>query len=81
MRKKKNIIYQKNANEKFIEIAKRIINKGSFSLKETKNKEDLIDIIDVFLRKRDTFFYDPKTGIISPNSRIYLKAMEDFVQK
>jgi hypothetical protein len=37
----------------------------------------MLDIIDVFC-EREILFFNPKTGIITPNSKIYLKAMEEL---
>jgi AAA+ ATPase superfamily predicted ATPase len=69
-----------DVSELFLIIAKEIVKQGKFNLKEqdTKLKAKLIDVIDVFCEK-EILFFDPQTGIITPNSRIYLKAMEELV--
>ena len=68
-----------DVSELFLIIAKDVVKQGKFNLKEqdTKLKAQLIDVIDVFCEK-EILFFDPQTGIITPNSRIYLKAMEDL---
>ena len=43
-------------------------------------KQELLPIIEVFCEK-EILFFDPQTGIITPNSRIYLKAMEEILKK
>jgi len=69
-----------NASEIFRKIAKEIVKSGYFSLEDKKEEEleDLYPVIEIFCEK-EILFLDPKTGIITPNSRIYLKAMEGFV--
>ncbi len=67
----------KDAYELFIKTAKKIINTG-LNFKDLNEKE--IDLMDVFCEK-EILFFDPQTGIITPNSRIYLKAMEDFIKE
>jgi AAA+ ATPase superfamily predicted ATPase len=68
-----------DVSELFLIIAKEIVKQGKFNLKEqdTKLKAKLIDVIDVFCEK-EILFFDPQTGIITPNSRIYLKAIEEL---
>ena len=65
------------AKEKFLKLAKDIVKIGEFRLDNSED-EELIDVIDVFC-EREILFFDPQTGIITPNSRIYLKAMEDII--
>jgi hypothetical protein len=69
-----------DVSELFLIIAKEIVKQDKFNLKEqdTKLKAKLIDVIDVFCEK-EILFFDPQTGIITPNSRIYLKAMEELI--
>ena len=66
----------KESKDIFLRMAKRLI-------KEDIRFEDLMEeeigIVDVFCEK-EILFFDPKTGIITPNSRIYLKAMEDMIK-
>ena len=66
-------------DDKFIQIAKEIIQNGYFDYKTKSRakKQELINIIEVF-SKKEILFFDPQTGIVTPNSRIYLKAMEDI---
>ena len=71
-----------DVSELFLIIAKEIVKQGEFNLKEqdTKLKAQLIDVIDVFCEK-EILFFDPQTGIITPNSRIYLKALEELIRE
>ena len=60
---------------------KEIINNGFFVI-DIQDKITLIKalpIIDVFC-EREILFFDPQTGIITPNSKIYLKAMQDMIK-
>ena len=75
-RRKKKYNLPTNAKEKFLVIAKDIVKTGEFRLDNSED-EELMDVIDVFC-EREILFFDPQTGIITPNSRIYLKAMEEF---
>jgi hypothetical protein len=58
-------------------IAKEIIKNGYFDIdkQDKKFQKKLMPVIDIFCEK-EILFFDPQTGIITPNSRIYLKAME-----
>jgi AAA+ ATPase superfamily predicted ATPase len=71
---------KKIIDNEFMYIAKKIIKNGYFVFDSEKRetKQELLPIIEVFCKK-EILFFDPKTGIIKPNSRIYLKAMEEFV--
>jgi hypothetical protein len=62
-------------------IAKEIIKNGFFDIdkQDKKTQKRVMPVIDVFC-EREILFFDPKTGIITPNSRIYLKAMEDLLK-
>ena len=42
-----------------------------------KLTRDEMDIMDIFCEK-EILFFDPQTDTITPNSRIYPKAMEDL---
>jgi len=79
-RKKYNL--PQNRKEIFIEIANEIIKNGfyDYKSKDLDTQERVIEIIEVFCEK-EIFFFDPQTGIVTPNSRIYLKAMEDIIKK
>jgi len=70
-----------NRVELFIKVAKEIIENGKYELrgKRIEEKEEVYPIIEVFCQK-EILFFDPQTGVVSPNSRIYLKAMEEFVK-
>jgi negative regulator of replication initiation len=76
-RRKKKYNLPANAKEKFLIIAKDIVRVGEFRLDDNED-EELMDVIDVFCEK-EILFFDPQTGIITPNSRIYLKAMEELL--
>ena len=76
-RRKKKYNLAVNAKEKFLIIAKDIVKTGEFRLNDNED-EEMMDVIDVFC-EREILFFDPQTGIITPNSRIYLKAMEDLI--
>ncbi|WP_022670781.1 ATP-binding protein [Hippea alviniae] len=65
----------KNAEEIFMNIADRLMKDGLNFKDLTEEETELIDI----LCEREILFFDPQTGIITPNSRIYLKAVEDLV--
>jgi len=69
-----------NVDEIFREIAKDIVKKGKYILKEKdlNTQKRVYPVIEVFCEK-EILFFDPKTGIITPNSRIYLKALECFI--
>ena len=58
-----------------LNIAKEIIKNGKFLF--INATEEMLDIIDIFCQK-EILFFDPQTGIITPNSRIYLKAIEEL---
>ena len=64
-----------NAKEEFLKIAKEIVKNGKFLFNNAN--EEMLDVIDVFCEK-EILFFDPQTGIITPNSRIYLKAIEEL---
>ena len=66
-------------DEEFLIIATDIVDNGLIDLnaKDRTTKQKLMPIIEVFCEK-EILFFDPKTGIITPNSRIYLKAIEDI---
>ena len=64
-----------NAKEEFLKIAKEIVKNGKFLFKNAN--EEMLDVIDLFCEK-EILFFDPQTGIITPNSRIYLKAIEEL---
>ena len=64
-----------NAKEEFLKIAKEIVKNGKFLFNNAN--EEMLDVIDLFCEK-EILFFDPKTGIITPNSRIYLKAIEEL---
>ena len=72
---------KKIIDEEFNYIAKKIVKNGYFDFEREKRetKQELLPIIEVFCEK-EILFFDPKTGIIKPNSRIYLKAMEDMIK-
>ena len=71
-----------NVDEIFKEITKEIIKKEKYILKEKdlNTQKRVYPTIEVFCEK-EILFFDPQTGIITPNSRIYLKAMEDFIKE
>jgi AAA+ ATPase superfamily predicted ATPase len=66
-----------NAKEEFLKIAKDIVKNGKFLFINANEK--LLDIIDVFCEK-EILFFNPQTGIITPNSRIYIKAMQEMIK-
>ena len=67
----------KNAEEIFMNLADKLMKDG-LNFKDLSEEE--IELIDV-LCEREILFFDPQTGIVTPNSRIYLKAMEEIVGK
>jgi len=71
-----------NVDEIFKELAKELIKKEKYILKEKdlNTQKRVYPVIEVFCEK-EILFYDPQTGLITPNSRIYLKAMEDLSVK
>jgi len=71
----KSVKLPENAEDVFKKITKEIIKNGYVFFKKEYN-----EILDIFCEK-EILFFDPQTGIITPNSRIYLKAMEDFVKE
>ena len=79
IRKKKYNLAQ-NASAIFKKIAKEIVKNGCFSLskKDEDELEEIYPVIEIFCEK-EILFYEPQTGLITPNSRIYLKAMEELV--
>jgi AAA+ ATPase superfamily predicted ATPase len=68
-------------DEEFTEIAREITKEGFFDYenKDRKIKQKLLPIIEILCEK-EILFFDPQTGIITPNSRIYLKAMENIMK-
>ena len=82
LRNKKKYNLPENGVELFYEVAKEILKNGNFNFdtKELDIQERVTPIIDVFCEK-EILFFDPKTGIITPDSRIYLKAMEDMIKR
>lgn len=64
-------------DDEFEIIAKEIVKDEYFDLnnKERSIKQRLMPLIKILCEK-EILFFDPQTGIITPNSRIYLKAME-----
>jgi hypothetical protein len=65
-----------NAKNEFLKIAKEIVKDGKFLFNNAN--EEMLDVIDVFCEK-EILFFNPQTGIITPNSRICLKAMEEMI--
>jgi len=55
---------------------------GYYNLDKTNEEEleEAYPTIEVFCEK-EILFFDPQTGLITPNSRIYLKAMENLSAK
>jgi len=73
--------YPENIGEIFREIAKEIVEKKEYDLdkKSEEVQARVLPIIEVFCQK-EILFFDPQTGVVSPNSRIYLKAMEELIK-
>ncbi len=73
-------LFTKDEREIFLEIAKKIVTDGFIEIGKLKIDEDLKlkKVIDIFCEK-EILFYNPQTGIITPNSKIYLKGMEQIV--
>jgi len=68
-----------NVDEIFKEIARDIVKKEIYILKEKDldTQKRVYPVIEVFCEK-EILFFDSQTGLITPNSRIYLKAMEEL---
>ncbi len=61
----------------FKNIAKQIIKDGFYISSENETQENL-RVIDL-MSEKEILFYDPQTGAITPNNRVYLKAMEKML--
>ena len=72
---------EKEREEVFIEIITEMVEKGlyDYAHKRLNTKRKVIKIIEVFSEK-EIFFFEPKTSIVTPNSRIYLKAMQSYLK-
>ena len=68
-------------DEIFKFIVSEIVENGYFDYmsKDRNTKRKVIKIIEVFSEK-EIFFFEPKTSIVTPNSRIYLKAMQSYLK-
>ena len=75
IRKRKYNLPQ-NASSVFKSLAKEIIKDGHYNLdkKDEDTLEDIYLVMEIFCQK-EILFFEPQTGLITPNSRIYLKAM------
>ncbi len=60
--------------KEFKKLAKIIIDKGFFEIKES-DSDIMVKIID-FLAQKEIFFYDPLTRKVTGNNRLYEKAFE-----
>jgi AAA+ ATPase superfamily predicted ATPase len=78
-RRKKKYNLPSNAKEKFLKLAKDIVKTGEFKLDDSED-EELMNIIDVFC-EIEILFFDPQIGIITPNSKIYLKAIKELLNE
>ncbi len=70
----------KMIDDEFLIIADNIVKRGYFNYGEQdrQTKQKLLPVVEVFSEK-EILFYNPQTGIITPNSKIYLKGMEQIV--
>jgi hypothetical protein len=70
-----------DVDETLKEIAREIIKNQAYYIdkQDKKTQKKVMPVIDVFCEK-EILFFNPQTGVITPNSRIYLKAMEEFLK-
>jgi len=84
---KNEIIFEKNRDltnkefEIFLQIAKKIVKDGYFIFDENdeEKRRELKSIIERFCDV-EILFYDPIKNIVTANSRIYVKAIEDMMK-
>jgi len=69
----KSVKLPQDAEKIFSKITNEILENGYTMFKKEYN-----EILDIFCEK-EILFFDPQTGLITPNSRIYLKTMEELV--